>query len=157
MKKLKKSFLGTRIRKLENIPVSWGLKAEWSSHALQLDARLCQLRDVGKQLSSLLSFTRSAASSATSNSREKEDFQSPDLIFSADFSHNELSSLTYSDLGTFEELRSLSASFNQIKAFPGIASCPHLTYLCLSYNGIDKLPVTALAELKKLTHLVRIL
>jgi len=156
MKKLKKSFLNSRLHKLEKVPLSWGLKAQQASQGLYLDIRLCQLLDIGKQLICLFTSTRSSSlvSSAASSIARQGDESNPDFIFSADFSYNELSALTYSDLSAFEEIRSLTASFNQIKVIHGIASCPHLTNICLSYNCIEKLPSRALSELKKLTHLV---
>ena len=140
------------------MPRSWRVKPERSPRSLQLDARLCQLINIGKQLSCLLVYERSSsnASSATSKGAQQEDASNlnPDNLLSVDFSHNELTSMNYADLSVFEELRSLTASFNQITSFPGMASCVNLTYLCLSYNSIKKLPASTLFELKKLTYLV---
>ena len=160
MKKLKKSFLATRMEKITSISRSWRIKDQAKSDYsyYSLDARLCELRSIKQQLNCFVASLKNV-SELFPKSMEKFptsefDLPSPDRILSADFSYNELDSMTFSDLAAFGELRRLVSSFNSISDFTGILSCPNLTYLCLSYNSINKFPVAELKECPHLIHMV---
>ena len=154
MKKLKYSFVRSRTKLLDAIPISWHLTKDRKLFCA-LDLRLCKLIDLSQQLLFPVS-VKNSFNQASNSENINDDFltSGPEHILSLDLSLNNLCHLKYSDLSLFVELRHLNASFNSIETFLGVSACSHIAHLCLSCNNIKQIPFSVLEECKHLMHLV---